>query len=122
MGDDRSSSGNVQPEHLEAAVRYRVLGRVQGVGFRPFVARLAVELGLVGWVKNTLEGVFIHLEGRRTFELFRDRLEREHPIAAEIHEIDVANHPVQGCAAFRFWKARPARLSQSPAQDRLFVS
>ena len=101
MGDDRSSSGNVQPEHLEAAIRYRVLGRVQGVGFRPFVARLAVELGLVGWVKNTLEGVFIHLEGPEPLlELFRDRLEREHPIAAEIHEIDVANHPVQGCAGF----------------------
>jgi len=36
---------------------------VQGVGFRPFVYRIAGELRLTGWVLNGEEGVAIHLEG-----------------------------------------------------------
>jgi hydrogenase maturation protein HypF len=44
-------------------VRARVEGTVQGVGFRPFVYRLAGELGLGGWVLNDERGVLIEAEG-----------------------------------------------------------
>ena len=40
-----------------------VRGAVQGVGFRPFVYRLATELKLNGWVLNSTQGVFIEVEG-----------------------------------------------------------
>ncbi|MCB1492775.1 MAG: carbamoyltransferase HypF, partial [Rhodobiaceae bacterium] len=47
-----------------AARSLTVTGRVQGVGFRPFVYRLAHEFGLDGWVRNSAGTVLIHAEGR----------------------------------------------------------
>ena len=46
-------------------LRVRVEGTVQGVGFRPFVYRLATELRLGGWVLNDSRGVLIEAEGER---------------------------------------------------------
>ncbi len=55
-------------------------GAVQGVGFRPFVFRLAEELGLTGWVNNTPQGVFIEAEGARAeLEKFLLRFDSEKP-------------------------------------------
>jgi hydrogenase maturation protein HypF len=83
------------------STRLRIEGRVQGVGFRPFVARLAAAMELVGWVKNTPEGVIIEIEGEEDrLASFRDRLGREHPSAAQIHEIMVERIPSQGYDCF----------------------
>jgi len=46
-----------------AAQRWRIGGRVQGVGFRPFVYRLAQTFELTGWVRNNSGAVEIHAEG-----------------------------------------------------------
>jgi hydrogenase maturation protein HypF len=55
-------------------------GAVQGVGFRPFVFRLATELGLRGWINNSPQGVFIEVEGApEALQNFITRLEREKP-------------------------------------------
>ena len=45
------------------ALRIIITGRVQGVGFRPFVSRLAYEFGLAGWVRNHSGQVEIQVEG-----------------------------------------------------------
>ena len=58
-------------------------GTVQGVGFRPFVYRLARELELSGWVRNTVNGVSIEVEGGTpTVETFLRRLKDEAPASA----------------------------------------
>jgi hydrogenase maturation protein HypF len=68
-------------------LRVEVRGAVQGVGFRPFVYRLAVELGLPGWVVNDTRGVTIEVEGARAvLERFLARLLEETPPHARIHE------------------------------------
>ena len=68
-----------------------VRGAVQGVGFRPFVYRLAGELGLNGWVLNSTRGVFVEVEGEgETVRRFLLRLEKEKPPRAIIHSLEFA--------------------------------
>jgi hydrogenase maturation protein HypF len=75
---------------MASACSIRVRGVVQGVGFRPFVYRLACANTLKGWVLNAEEGVEIHLEGAETgLEAFVRELKSQPPPAACIAEIDV---------------------------------
>ncbi|HJV92896.1 MAG TPA: carbamoyltransferase HypF, partial [Azonexus sp.] len=67
----------------------RVRGLVQGVGFRPYVWRLANELGLNGWVRNDGAGVSIAIGGDRLAE-FLARLPKEAPPLARIDGIESA--------------------------------
>lgn len=60
-------------------------GAVQGTGFRPFVYRLARELKLTGFVRNTTGGLHVEVEGQQeNLRVFRDRLERDRPPASLI--------------------------------------
>ncbi|MDP8967804.1 MAG: acylphosphatase, partial [Actinomycetota bacterium] len=54
---------STQSEGAMRRVRARVDGTVQGVGYRPFVYRLAGELGIAGWVLNDERGVLVEAEG-----------------------------------------------------------
>ena len=66
-------------------LRLDIAGIVQGVGFRPFVYRLAREHGLAGWVRNTASGVELEIEGPPAeVASFRCRLESEAPPLALI--------------------------------------
>jgi hydrogenase maturation protein HypF len=70
-------------------LRAEVQGLVQGVGFRPFVYRLASELALSGWVINDTRGVFIEVEGpHEALERFSRRLGAEAPPRARIERLE----------------------------------
>ncbi len=78
-------SGRAALRRLRVAVR----GAVQGVGFRPFVYRLATEMRLPGWVFNSAQGVFIEVDGEapRLREFLR-RLESEKPAISFIQSLE----------------------------------
>lgn len=70
-------------------LKVHIKGAVQGVGFRPFVYRLAKELGLKGFVINDTGGVYLEVEGeKKSLELFLLRLSSEKPPLARIHFLD----------------------------------
>jgi len=80
----------------------QVKGTVQGVGFRPFVFRLAEELGLAGSVRNTAAGVVIEVEGERgKVEEFGRRLEAEAPPLARITSVETRELEPTGEMGFR---------------------
>ncbi len=80
---------------------FNIRGVVQGVGFRPFIYRLARELQLTGWVNNSVRGVSIEVEG--TYEhlhVFQQRLQTEKPPRSQIHGIESAWLEPVGYAEF----------------------
>ncbi|MCH5378046.1 MAG: acylphosphatase, partial [Planctomycetes bacterium] len=83
-------------------LRVEIQGAVQGVGFRPFVYRLASELELAGWVINDTSGVFIEVEGPdATLERFLERLPAEVPPLAIVQSLDCAWLPPAGYDSFQ---------------------
>nr|HML63131.1 acylphosphatase [Solidesulfovibrio sp.] len=82
--------------------RHIVAGQVQGVGFRPFVYRLASELQLGGSVRNTPEGVVIEVEGAPgAVAAFGERLPAEIPPLARLTRHERAPLPPLGETVFR---------------------
>ena len=79
------------PASQRARLKLTVRGAVQGVGFRPFVFRLATERGLTGWVNNSPQGVYIEAEGPRVeLEKFLLRLEIEKPVRSSIQSLEAS--------------------------------
>ncbi len=75
--------------------RVRVRGQVQGVGFRPFVYRLAAELGIAGWVRNDAQGIEIEAQGRAdAIDALIARLRRDAPPLARVGTIESQNATV----------------------------
>ena len=84
-----------------AARRIRVHGVVQGVGFRPFVYRIATRHGLVGTVRNTAAGVEIDVEGAsRALDSFLDDLVGDPPPLAQVDAMEVDDAEPRGLACF----------------------
>ncbi len=97
----------------------RVSGQVQGVGFRPFVYRLAHELGLAGWVRNDSEGVEIEVEGERQQVLrLIERLKSDAPTLARIesvtHDLTLA---VSGMRGFAIKDSKSGKVQTGIAPD-----
>lgn len=75
---------------MREAFDINVHGIVQGVGFRPFVYRIAHDEGIKGWVLNGVGGVQIHAEGDQSaLGRFVRRLSDEAPAAAQVREIGI---------------------------------
>ena len=102
---------------MASACSIRVRGVVQGVGFRPFVYRLARANTLSGWVLNGEEGVEIHLEGAgpSLYAFVRD-LKTQAPPAASIAEIDIASAEPVGLQGFTI------RVSERREQPTVRIS
>ena len=88
--------------HYPAArLKMTIRGAVQGVGFRPFIYRLATELALNGWVNNSASGVFVEVEGpREKLHQFLLRVEREKPAISFIQSLESSFADPVGYVAF----------------------
>lgn len=72
-------------------IRMVIRGAVQGVGYRPFIYRMAAERGLAGWVQNTASGVVVEAEGDGAgLEAFLLTIDRDKPTTAQIQSFEYA--------------------------------
>jgi hydrogenase maturation protein HypF len=86
---------------MKERIHITIRGAVQGVGFRPFVFRLATSMGLTGSVLNSPQGVFIDAEGeRRVLEEFLLRLPQEKPPRSFIQSFEYSFLDTVGFPAF----------------------
>ncbi len=82
-------------------LRVRFSGAVQGVGFRPFVYRLATEMGLPGWVLNSNGGLTVEVEGEPAeLARFEQRLSDEKPAPAVVLGAESARLSLAGFTRF----------------------
>jgi hydrogenase maturation protein HypF len=90
------------------SVQIVVFGVVQGVGFRPFVYRLARQFKYTGWVKNIGFGVEIHLESaeKTDFKDFLRALQEEKPPLSQIEEIKLKPAPFLELKDFSIKKSK----------------
>lgn len=83
------------------ALNIQVRGIVQGVGFRPFVYKLAKKYLINGWVLNSVEGVTIHAEGESKYlDEFVVEISEHHPAAAQVNEIELKEVPLEEFDSF----------------------
>ena len=95
-----------------------VTGVVQGVGFRPFVHRLAERLGLAGWVRNQSGDVEIRVEGEAAaIEAFATAIRAEAPLLARVEQVASAPALATGAVGFEIRESThdPTRRQPVPA-------
>ena len=88
------------------SVKVKIRGVVQGVGFRPFVYKLALDFNLKGYVNNDSSGVNILLQGEASdIEALLNKLEQNPPILAKIDFIEVVSVNVKEYNSFKITKS-----------------
>ncbi|MGV0849633.1 carbamoyltransferase HypF [Mycolicibacterium phlei] len=102
--------------------RLTVTGVVQGVGFRPFVHRLATDLGLSGFVGNDSSAVFIEVQGDPvTLEEFDRRLRTQAPPLARIDSVTAADLTPLSDTGFRIVPSEQATAAPTPVPPDIAV-
>ena len=92
---------NPSPALITRSIQILVTGLIQGVGFRPFVFRIATRFNLTGWVLNTNENVKIQLTGSsEKIDKFLISLRKEAPPAAAIETISTMEMEITDFAGF----------------------
>jgi len=95
--------------HYNRRLCLKIQGIVQGVGFRPFIYRLATELKLTGWIINSTEGVQIEVEGKADkLAKFIDQVDSAKPTLASILNKDISYKSPTGYSEFTI---RPSKYS-----------
>ena len=106
------------PGHERERRRVRVRGTVQGVGFRPFVWRLAQDLGLDGWVLNDAEGVLAEAQGApEALAEFVRRLAAEAPPLARVASVEREARPVSAGRGFAIAGSRGGAAATAVTPD-----
>ena len=115
MDDDNSKKAPTIKEPLAI----KVTGIVQGVGFRPFIWRLATEMGLMGEVLNNSAGVLIHLKATRPeAETLISRIKSEHPPLAKIGGTELtASKTQQEYSSFSITQSDKGEMQTQIAPD-----
>lgn len=104
------------------AKRWRIGGRVQGVGFRPFVYRLAQRHAVSGWVRNLGGEVEIHAEGAPAhLELFGEDLLARAPPAAAARVLEVSAVRPECAVGFRILSSAPSEMLRAHVPLDLFT-
>jgi hydrogenase maturation protein HypF len=104
--------------------RFTVVGVVQGVGFRPFVHRIATDLGLAGFVGNNSGAVFIEVQGPLArIDEFGRRLRAEAPPLARINTVSIADVEAEalGGNGFRIVDSQTAPGATTPIPPDIAV-
>lgn len=84
-----------------------IKGLVQGVGFRPFIYRIAVRNNLKGWVDNRNDGVYIFIEGvEKNISCFLKNIKNEAPPASSIDKIEIKNTSSSNYEDFQIVKSK----------------
>lgn len=98
---------------MSKTVKISIVGRVQGVGFRPFIFQLAHELGLKGTVQNNMDGVEVFAEGETVqVELFLQSIEHKAPRLSRIDQMVVHSESTKGFKDFSIIPSRREGTSQ----------
>ena len=96
---------NLQPKN-RVRRKYIIKGAVQGIGFRPFVYRIAAKHNLHGWVQNNASGVIIEVEGSaKNIETFEEDLQKQKPCHAVIDHFESFSLQLQNDTAFKIMQS-----------------
>jgi hydrogenase maturation protein HypF len=90
------------PGYRIKTFKTHIAGLVQGVGFRPFIYRLAMRYNLRGWVENRNDGVLISVNcTKKTLHAFIDSIKNDAPVASRIFSITILETGFEDCQDFR---------------------